>query len=408
MRADEQRAAAAEYRGRAALARPLAAPRPPGPPGRAPRRSPAAAPTRTPPESTGSSSGRPGRSSPTRPITSPSSPRNTWWRPGRFDFGPRAFITAVPARLDELVDAAQRRCVAGRRERRPDSEAVDAGAGREQVGDPVLVEVARADDPGLLEPAVVEHAAHLGGQAHQVARVDPHSLGHDAGLAGRLHSGVRPGERVVRVDQERRARGMVAHERDEGLDVGREREDVAVCHRPAGRHAVEIPRRDRRSRHAAADVRRPGREDAGVGSVCAPEAEVDHRPAGGGHHDPAGLGGDQRLEVDLVQEQGLGELARQEIALHPQDGLASVHDRALGNGRDLARELDGRQLGEQRRRADPGALEVLQRLLRRSATRSAPPAPARGRRRPDSRGVGGSSRAKSSNATGTASLPSAR
>ena len=156
---------------------------------------------------------------------------------------------------------------------------------------------------------------------------------------------------------------MVAQERDERLDVGREREDVAVGHRPGRRHAVQIPGRDGRGGGAAADVGRPGREEARVSAVRAPEPEVDHGPPVGGGDDPAGLGRDQRLEVHLVQEQRLDELAREEIALDAQDRLARVHHRALRNGRKLARELDRRQPREQRRRADPRPLEVFQRRV---------------------------------------------
>ena len=215
------------------------------------------------------------------------------------------------------------------------------------------------------QPAVVEHGAHARRSA------SPGRPSRSARPAGRSpvsrdasHGGVRAGQRVVGVDQERRAL------RDGGAGTRRtprRRSGTRGCScgpssRWSARRTDTRPRRSRspRSRRCT----RPGPRGAPASAPCArrkPKSTTG-RPAAA-VDDPAGLGGDQRLEVDLVQEQRLGELARQEVALDAQDRLAGVHDRALRDRRQVAGERDRRQPREQRRRADPRALEVRQRLV---------------------------------------------
>ena len=58
----------------------------------------------------------------------------------------------------------------------------------------------------------------------------------------------------------------------------------------------------------AADDGSPGAVGAGVRSLCAAQAEFHDAVAVGGIADPGGLGGDQTLMVDDIQDSGLYQL----------------------------------------------------------------------------------------------------
>ena len=264
--------------------------------------------------------------------------------------------------LHQLVHAAERGRVVRRGERRADAEPVNWRSRREQLGDAVLVEVAGADDLRLRAAAPVQDLPHRGRHLDEVAGVEPHRLGHDPGDVGGLAGGPGAGEGVVRVDQERRSVGVVAHEGAERLDVGREREHVAVRHRARRRDAPQVAGSDGGGGGAAADIGRAGREQARVGAVRAAEPEVDHRPPARGADDPGRLRGDHGLKVHLVQQERLGQLAGQAAALDAQQRLAGVDDRPLGHRVDAALEPQRRQMAQQRVADGARAAQVVHRL----------------------------------------------
>ena len=83
---------------------------------------------------------------------------------------------------------------------------------------------------------------------------------------------------------------------------------------------------------AAADVGGPRGRDAAVDALGPPQAELDHLVALGGQADARGLGGDERLEVDEVQERRLEQLALEQRPLHADQRLVGEDDRAFGDG----------------------------------------------------------------------------
>ena len=90
--------------------------------------------------------------------------------------------------------------------------------------------------------------------------------------------------------------------------------------------------------HAPADDRRARAVDARVRSLRAAQAELEHAVALRRLHDAAGLGGDQRLMVDDVEQRRLHQLRLDHGRAHAHDGLGGEDDRALGHGVDVARE----------------------------------------------------------------------
>ena len=95
--------------------------------------------------------------------------------------------------------------------------------------------------------------------------------------------------------------------------------------------AVELAREDVRRGGAACDVGGAGHGETAVRTLCATQAEVGDRTSLGGADDAGGLGGDERLEVDEVQQRGLEELAVDDGTLDADHGLAREGDVALGD-----------------------------------------------------------------------------
>ena len=74
------------------------------------------------------------------------------------------------------------------------------------------------------------------------------------------------------------------------------------------------------------------------------QAELDDRVAACREPQPRRLRGDQRLEVDEVEQRGLDELGVQDRPAHADERLVREHDRPLGHRVDVAGEA---QLAEQ-------------------------------------------------------------
>ena len=93
----------------------------------------------------------------------------------------------------------------------------------------------------------------------------------------------------------------------------------------------------------AADVCGAGGGECAVDALGAAEAELEDGIASGGVADAGGLGGDQGLEVDDVEEGGFEELGLEDRAGDADERLVGEDDGAFGDGVDVAGEL---QLGE--------------------------------------------------------------
>ena len=83
-----------------------------------------------------------------------------------------------------------------------------------------------------------------------------------------------------------------------------------------------------------------GRLEGGVQAVHASGAEVHHRPPVRRRHRARRLGGEHRLHGDLVHDQGFDELGLGQRRLHLQDGFVGEHRGALGDGMDVAGEVE--------------------------------------------------------------------
>ena len=228
----------------------------------------------------------------------------------------------------------------------------------------------------------------------------------DAGLARGGDRVAHAVERVVGVDEHHGVLGEVLHEGAERLLLAGERHHVGVGHRPHRPQAVAHRGGDVGGAAAARDRRGASDLHRGVDAVVAARREVEHPLAGprlaaaGGKHDPGRLGGDHRLEVDLVEQQRLEQLRLDPRRRDPEQRLVGEAHRALGHRLDVAGEAEGGQVVEEvvresrasagtraraRRSAAPGPARASARARRRAASRGAAAAAARTARRPPAR-----------------------
>src|SRR5205823_11603396 len=94
-------------------------------------------------------------------------------RPGRLALG--ALAARAAGVLLELVGAVEVGRVGRRVDPRPDAEAVDRGAGADEIADGVLVQVAAREDGRLAEAAAIEDRTHRPCMGVQVPAVEAHA-----------------------------------------------------------------------------------------------------------------------------------------------------------------------------------------------------------------------------------------
>ena len=93
----------------------------------------------------------------------------------------------------------------------------------------------------------------------------------------------------------------------------------------------------------ARDVARTGGHDAGFAAVRAAQAEIDQQLARRRKHHPRGLGGDQRLEMQDIDQPRLDQLRLGQRRGHAQDRLVGKEHRAFRHGMHVAGEAKSAQ-----------------------------------------------------------------
>ena len=138
---------------------------------------------------------------------------------------------------------------------------------------------------------------------------------------------------------------------------------VAVRHRAGRRDVVAVGGEHVRGRGHAREVERARRLQRRVRAVRAPRAEVHHRPPPSRLDDARALRGDQRLQVQLVEQVRLGELCFRQGRLDGQQRLAGEGGRALGHRVDVAAEAQPAEPVEEARGEASAALQRRERLV---------------------------------------------
>ncbi len=150
---------------------------------------------------------------------------------------------------------------------------------------------------------------------------------------------------VVGVEQEGVAPVGLGH-RHERLLLSVEELDQRVGDRAGGEQAEAEGRAEEGGAGGAADEG-GARDDVGI--LRPAQRELGDPPAPRGVADPGGLGGDQRRQVDRLQQPRLQQQRLAEGRGHAQDRLVREGDRPLGHGQDLAGEAEVAQFVEEAR-----------------------------------------------------------
>ena len=230
------------------------------------------------------------------------------------------------------------------------------------------------------QAGLVEDVSDVARIAAQVATVES-----DRGqyVAEPVARGVRDGDRGVDGDarvvgiQQQRVAIVGIGDRLEGFVLGVEQLDERVRHGAGRRQSEAKGCAEKRGAEAAADARRAGRDERVLG---APQRELGHRAAAGGPDDAAGLGRDQRGQIDRLQQAALEQQRLVEGSGDAQQRLVGEGDRAFGHGQDLAAEAQivaGVRERPGRSRGSAGGRRCLR---RRSESCARTRAPSRGRR----------------------------
>ena len=133
---------------------------------------------------------------------------------------------------------------------------------------------------------------------------------------------------VVGVNQQDRVR-IEPDERPEGVFLVVPRLNEAVRHRPRHRQTIDLAGQDVRGCGNARDVKRSRRFDGGIRPVDAPGAEIDDSATARRGDHPCGLGGQGRLQVNLIDDKSFGELGFGNRCGDLEDRLVGENRRTL-------------------------------------------------------------------------------
>ncbi len=128
---------------------------------------------------------------------------------------------------------------------------------------------------------------------------------------------------------------------------------------PLDRNPVDLPRHHVRGAVAAARVGGPGRGEPAVDPLGPPQAELQDGIVAGRQPQARRLGGDQRLEVDQVEQGRLQELGDEQGAAHPHQRLLAEDHRPLGHGVEVAAEAQGAEVIQEPRLEERPAVVAL-------------------------------------------------
>lgn len=127
---------------------------------------------------------------------------------------------------------------------------------------------------------------------------------------------------IVGVYEERAVIGHFGRVCPESGQLVGKRHDPRMCMRAAYGNVVELARKHVGNRRASAHIGSPRRGHGAIGALRATQAKLRNRTSLGCPTDACGLGGDERLEVDAVENGGFQELALQQRPRHAHKRFA--------------------------------------------------------------------------------------
>ncbi len=208
----------------------------------------------------------------------------------------------------------------------------------DDLPDGQLVQVAGEDDGGVGKPGLVQQAGRLNAEVGQVAGVEADAHRFVTTPPQLLEHGHRVGdpalEGVDGVDQQQALVGVQLGVGAEGSQLalagGHEDLDHAVGMCALRGDVQHVGDADVGGEVGTTDQRRSG---ARVGSLlrAAPHPELQHRPLPPALVDPGGLGGDEGLVVEVVEQRRLQHLCHRQRAPHHGERHVGMHHPPLGD-----------------------------------------------------------------------------
>jgi len=119
--------------------------------------------------------------------------------------------------------------------------------------------------------------------------------------------------------------------------------------RAANWNAEDLTSENIRGRSTPADVGCATCHQSAIGAVRPAQSEFDHGIVQRGETDAGGLGGDEGLEIDDVEQRRLDDLRLQQWPAHAQERLLRKDDRAFEDRIEIAAPLQGAQIFQKRR-----------------------------------------------------------
>ena len=178
---------------------------------------------------------------------------------------------------------------------------------------------------------------------------------HDRGMLSATHI-------IVGINQERGARWKGLGEGAKGFQLRRECLHKGMGHRAKNGNPEELPRKHIRRSRATSQIGSARTLEPGIRSLRTTQPEFHNWTSLRCLHYPCGLRGNQGLQVDGIEQQGLDNLGFNEIAGHAQHRLIREEHRSLRHGVHIAVESNGLQVRQERRGKEPLRPQILDRV----------------------------------------------
>jgi len=215
-----------------------------------------------------------------------------------------------------------------------------------EVGDAVLVEIARHHDAGRLSAGVIQPLSNPGHLDREISRVDAHGARHPAETLRRGETPFEPCSQVEGVDQQCGLEAVRTHLRLERcfLVVVRQREGVGSG---TGRRDAVLLAGQQVGRRI--ETHQPGGARSGDGCelVRAAAAHLDEVAPLGDIVHPRGRRGHGAIVVEHREHQRLHEQRSADRGIHPQHRAAGHVEVAFAVAPGIAVESERRQMIEQ-------------------------------------------------------------
>ena len=254
---------------------------------------------------------------------------------GNLDLGQVAAVILL--NRGQFVNAAEGRVVLGCDQVRTYAPGTDGGTLGLQGRDQVLIQIIGSGDHGIFKACRVQHLSGFLGQIGKVAAVQTDAVALELyafvpqileGLDGIGHAGF---QGIIGIDQQDAGGRIHIRVGLEGCQLILKAHDPAVRVGASDRYFKELAAEDIGSADTAGDDSCPGTVGTGVGALGTAQTEFHNAVTLRRVADPGGLGGDQALMVDDIEDGGLDQLRLHDGSNNFHHGFPGEHEGTFRN-----------------------------------------------------------------------------